>query len=401
MVHNVSREARTSDNDPLTVTTSWEFRRLLFQVCAAAAWSDEAISARERDVLARLAGALASSDEERRELNDSLLADLNRHAAMAAVAALQPHEKAHLFDTSLELLLADQRLGRPEVAFLAKLRRPCGVSWWGLQRRLLRASLRRRTTVFSPLVNALCAVALILICGLWFRWGSMRSAHPVEAAGHPAITVASRPAASEELGAEELFERVRRSVVSVQVMVGTRRECSGSGAAIGRDAAGRTYVLTNRHVVDCAEGRSADVVFEVLHDSGARFAAALDYRSRQHDLALLAVEGLGEFSRPVPLRPRAELRVGEAVYALGSPLSLRGSFTSGIVSALRKDRLQTDAGIGPGSSGGPLFDRRGQLCGVVTEGYDGSAIGLAIYADAVLEMLDARARPTLESTPKR
>lgn len=103
--------------------------------------------------------------------------------------------------------------------------------------------------------------------------------------------------------------------------------------------------------------------------------------------------GLGEFSRPVPMRPRTELRMGETVYAPGSPLGLRGSFTSGIVSALREDWLQTDAGLAPGSSGGPLFDRQGLLCGVVTRASPSRAIGLAIYTDTVLEMLEARLAP--------
>lgn len=358
------------------------------------------MSLRERDVLARLVDSLAETDDERRELRGLQLADLNHHAAMEAVATLRQDERRHLFDTCLDVLVADQQLGKSEVAFLHKLRGPCGVSWWDLERRLLRLSLRRKMGVHNPLLQGVIVIALVAFFIGWAYLALDSASPPKAAAEHPGIRLAERPMMTADLDAEELFQEVRRSVVTVQVVVGTDRQCSGSGAIIGQDAAGRSYVLTNRHVIDCAKRRSDKAVFEVLHDSGARFAAELDFRSVQHDLALLAVDGIGEFSRPVSLRPRAELHVGESVYALGSPLRLRGTFTSGIISALRQDRLQTDAAIGPGSSGGPLFDRHGMLCGVITEGYPGRAIGLALYADAALEMLEARALRKAENAAK-
>ncbi|GAA0401428.1 hypothetical protein Acor_38530 [Acrocarpospora corrugata] len=150
------------------------------------------------------------------------------------------------------------------------------------------------------------------------------------------------------------------SVVSVEA-----GRASGSGFAI--DQAG--HVLTNAHVVD-----DAGSVTVILHD-GRRLSAQVVGTDAAYDLAVLQVAA-GSGLIPAMLARSADVRVGDQVLAIGSPLGLAGTVTSGIVSALdrevtlgsggRQTALQTDASINPGNSGGPLVNVRGEVVGVNT-----------------------------------
>ena len=99
--------------------------------------------------------------------------------------------------------------------------------------------------------------------------------------------------------------------------------------------------------------------------------------AESEDLALVEVDAV----LPVlPLAPKGS-RVGDAVLVLGSPLGFDQTVTAGVISAFRNDLIQFDANISPGSSGGPVLDRRGDVIGVtvqkiVEEGAEG--IGFAI-----------------------
>jgi putative serine protease PepD len=155
----------------------------------------------------------------------------------------------------------------------------------------------------------------------------------------------------------------------------------------------RGRVLTNAHVVGDEGGR----VTVVLADQRRLPARVMGF-DRANDLAVLAIPTA---QSPAPLRfgRSAQVRVGEPVLALGSPLGLQGTITSGIVSALNREvrlgeggaggtALQTDASINPGNSGGPLVNARGEVIGVNTanatlmRGGGGSiGIGFAIPAD--------------------
>jgi 2-alkenal reductase len=159
---------------------------------------------------------------------------------------------------------------------------------------------------------------------------------------------------------------------------------------IGVDEAGQLYVLTNRHVVyhELTEGQHLS--FDVELEAGVRIPAVLDYYSRSHDLALLVIPGITGWALPVPLLPRHQLRVGQHVYAVGSPIGLDDSFTSGVISALRAEHIQTDATVHLGSSGGPLFDASGMMCGVVTTTHQQKDLSFALYADFVFELLADR-----------
>lgn len=194
---------------------------------------------------------------------------------------------------------------------------------------------------------------------------------------------------------QDVFDNVRDSIVSIDVSINYDPVCSGSGSVIGTDESGTLYIITNRHVIQNSlintHGRKGDRVrVEVQQPSGAKFDATLDFYSRQYDLALLAVKGMKDYAKPLHINLKSGLQVGQPIYAIGSPIGLDHSFTAGVISALRESYLQTDATIHSGSSGGPLIDRYGSLCAVVTKGHETKDYGFALYSDIILEVLEER-----------
>ncbi|MFI0404452.1 S1C family serine protease [Actinomadura sp. 3N508] len=208
-------------------------------------------------------------------------------------------------------------------------------------------------------------------------------------AGLPAAAQPEASAGPVSGGAGDLSEvasRVQASVVSVEVRAGGARG-TGSGFVIDRQG----HVLTNAHVVD--DGGTVTVVLADRRRVPARMAGA----DRALDLAVLAIPA-GASPAPLAFGRFADVRVGDQVLALGSPLGLQGTVTSGIVSALNRrvrfgegragTALQTDASINPGNSGGPLVNLRGEVVGVNTaiatlmrDGGGSIGIGFAIPAD--------------------
>lgn len=143
---------------------------------------------------------------------------------------------------------------------------------------------------------------------------------------------------------------------------------SGSGVLFRDDG----YVLTNAHVVD-----GADRITVVL-DDGTEWQGTVVGADPETDVAVVRIEGDDPFPTAV-LGSAADLRVGQAAIAIGSPLGLEGSpsVTTGVVSALGRrvetedgaplyDMIQTDAAIAPGSSGGALLDGDGAVIGITT-----------------------------------
>jgi S1-C subfamily serine protease len=170
-------------------------------------------------------------------------------------------------------------------------------------------------------------------------------------------------------------ELVLPSVASLTVRSGRR---SGAGSASVLTADG--FLLTSAHVVEGA-GR-ADASFA----DGTQVIADVIGRDPLSDLAVLRARGA--VPAPVQLGDASRLRVGQLVVALGNPLGLAGSVTTGIVSALGRslptrsgrvidEVIQTDAALNPGNSGGVLSDSRGRMIGVNTA-VAGIGVGLAV-----------------------
>lgn len=136
---------------------------------------------------------------------------------------------------------------------------------------------------------------------------------------------------------------------------------SGTGFYIGSSG----WLLTNHHVVGDAK------VVKVRMPTGRELVADVQRVNAIRDVALLKTEPPGV--RPMPLR-MDEPGIGEDVYALGSPLgdAFNSTLTRGILSGVRvindQEFLQSDAAILPGSSGGPLLDKSGQVVGITVAG---------------------------------
>jgi putative serine protease PepD len=168
-------------------------------------------------------------------------------------------------------------------------------------------------------------------------------------------------------------ERELPSVLTI--FAGNETSAVGSGEIIRSDG----YILTNNHVILPAVSGGA---LRVEFADGSTAAAKITGRDPATDLAVIRVSGMSDL-RSISIGNSAHLRIGQGVVALGAPLGLSNTVTSGIVSALGRtvhvpgeasqsalliDAMQTDAAINPGNSGGALVNCSGDLVGVPTAG---------------------------------
>ena len=209
----------------------------------------------------------------------------------------------------------------------------------------------------------------------------------------------------------EIFERVAPSVVQVAARAPanplTDEGAPGSsGTGFVWDGSG--HVVTNDHVVQGAR------VVAVRFASGEVVEAEVVGLAPNYDLAVLRVRGARQLPAPVAIGSSADLKVGQAAFAIGNPFGLDQSLTSGIISALKRrlptsagreiaNVIQTDAAINPGNSGGPLLDSAGRLIGVNTAILSPSGtsagIGFAIPVDVVNRIVPELIRSGRVPTP--
>jgi putative serine protease PepD len=163
--------------------------------------------------------------------------------------------------------------------------------------------------------------------------------------------------------------RVLPSVVSIDAQTSSGGD-TGSGFFIQSDGT----ILTNNHVIEGAVTSNGEITVNL--QNGKSYPAKLVGRDASYDLAVLKIDVTD--APALQIGNSDSIQVGDTVIAIGSPLGLAGTVTSGIISA--KDRpvtsgggtgensfinaLQTDAAINPGNSGGPLVDVNGAVIGV-------------------------------------
>ncbi len=239
----------------------------------------------------------------------------------------------------------------------------------------------------------LLAVAALAGCS-----GDDKGAAPTSTAAQtvtvtePSATETSATPAPDRAGSlADAVARVLPSVVNVRTESFGGGRGEGSGIVLDR----RGIILTNNHVV---EGTTRVTV--VFNDDVHKrpMAGTVIGTAPGKDLAVIRVEATDLV--PLPLARSSSLRLGDAVIAVGFPLGLGATVTSGIISGLHRTidgengmltgLLQTDAAINPGNSGGPLVDRSGRLLGINTAGVrlaDAENVSFAIAIDEALPVI--------------
>ena len=188
-------------------------------------------------------------------------------------------------------------------------------------------------------------------------------------------TLNATPAKTKNVDAngsvQSVAQKVLPSVVSISVQAGNSGG-TGSGSIISADGT----IITNNHVIaSAARGGRISVTLT----NGSSLDADIVARDPETDIAVIKAKGASGLT-PISLGDSSKLQVGQGVVAVGSPLGLNATVTSGIISAQNRpvqasseessnqstliDAIQTDAAINPGNSGGALVDMDGNLIGI-------------------------------------
>jgi S1-C subfamily serine protease len=206
--------------------------------------------------------------------------------------------------------------------------------------------------------------------------------------------------AREPGSVSDIAERVTPTVVSVEVRLG-EAGATGSGVVVDGE---NGYIVTNNHVISGADGVEGAEIRAVFSD-GSGSAARIVGRDPASDIAVLKVEKPGLLT--AALGDSSDVVVGDPVVAIGSPLGLASTVTTGIVSALDRpvrlsgegsdtnaviSAVQTDAPINPGNSGGALVNGSGEVIGINTAiaslGGGSVGLGFAIPIDSARDIAE-------------
>lgn len=253
--------------------------------------------------------------------------------------------------------------------------------------------------------TAAAATLLALVAGVAGGYAALRFSDEPATTAATAVTAVSDGSVTQALA--KVAAAVSPSVVEIGV-TSSDSTSSGSGFVWRSDG----LIVTNAHVVSGAgDGATLSVTFA----DGSKANATVVATDSAHDVALIKAAGVSGLT-PVTLGSSSSVHIGDTVLAIGSPIGLENTVTSGIVSALHrevqisdgnggpfrpsttttlKDAIQTDAAVNPGNSGGPLVDARGHVIGMTTamasvNGDSGSnGLGFAIPVDTVRSAVTA------------
>jgi len=235
-----------------------------------------------------------------------------------------------------------------------------------------------KSRTWVPVVGAAAAAAVLAsagtagLLGVLDGDGSTPSSLASVGERDESSTVPVADSTSENPDWQAVTSAVAPSVVSIQV---TTASGGGEGSGVVIDTEG--HVLTNNHVV---EGAQDDTVQVTLSD-GRLYEAKIVGLDPTTDLAVVELVDPPSNLTPASFGDSDEVTVGESVLAVGNPLGLANTATTGIVSALDRpvaasgadggstvvtNAIQIDAAINPGNSGGPLFNAQGEVIGITS-----------------------------------
>ena len=188
----------------------------------------------------------------------------------------------------------------------------------------------------------------------------------------------------EEQSIISLYEKINPAIVCIDSQLSDGLSC-GTGCIIHKSG----IILTSAHVIDI--GKSVIVTMANGQDYTAKVIKKF---GENKDIALLKIDVPTEL-KTVKLGNSEKIKVGQKVLAIGNPFGFNGTLTQGIISRIdyTKNRIQTDAAINPGSSGGPLLNKDGEIIGINQAIYNPDnnisniGIGFAIPINVVKEYL--------------
>ena len=224
-------------------------------------------------------------------------------------------------------------------------------------------------------------ILAVLIFGAGLATGVVVMRHSVRDAS-AAQAAAQQAALTAE---EQIVIRVAKQITPAVVSIVVPNYGSGSGAVIRKDG----MILTNAHVVGAAR------TVQVGLADGRKVVGTVLGRDPGLDVAVVRIQ-----STDVPVAPIGnsdQLQVGQLAIAIGNPLGLERTVTTGVISAVNRSSrtiggetfIQTDAAISPGNSGGPLVDSRGNVIGINSAelmGQGVSGLGFAIPINLAMAM---------------
>lgn len=169
------------------------------------------------------------------------------------------------------------------------------------------------------------------------------------------MPVSAQNYAPDELINISVYEKINPAIVSIDANLDDGFS-AGTGCVIRADG----VILTGSHVIEGA--KEIDVT---TYDGKVYKASVLAKMGKNKDLALLKIEPKKSL-RTIAFGDSEDIKVGQKVLAIGNPFGFSGTLTSGIVSRIdyAKGRIQTDAAINPGCSGGPLLNSQGEVIGI-------------------------------------
>lgn len=190
--------------------------------------------------------------------------------------------------------------------------------------------------------------------------------------------------ASEENNNIDIYEKINPAIVSIEAEV-EDGVSSGAGCIINSNG----KILTSRHVIEGAR------YIEVKTSNGEIYKGTIvPVKNDIESLALLKIEPKTKLET-VKFADSSKVKVGQKVLAIGHPFGFSGTMTTGIVSRIDniRNRIQTDAAINPGSSGGPICNAKGEVIGISQSIFNPDnnksniGIGFAIPANDVVKFI--------------
>lgn len=188
----------------------------------------------------------------------------------------------------------------------------------------------------------------------------------------------------DEMATINVYEKVTPSVVVIDADI-TDGISSGTGVIIDKSG----IILTSSHVIE--NTKDIDIT---LYNNEKYKAKLIAVMGENNDLALLKIEPKKAL-QTIKLGDSKKVKVGQKVLAIGNPFGFNGTLTTGIISRIdyERNKIQTDAAINPGSSGGPLVNMDGEVIGINQSIYNPDnnksniGIGFAVPVNAAKRLI--------------